>query len=488
MTRRKSIKTNYLYNLSYTLLNTALPLLTAPYLARVVGAEGVGVFAYNYAIAHFFYIFAKLGLNNYGTRQISSYRDSEKLSKVFSSIFYQQLITATFANVIYWVYVLLILQNTNKIYAAILGVLVFASFFDIDWLFSGLEQFKSISRKNIFVKTLSVFLIFLLVKSPNDLWKYTLLMSCSMFFGYLSMWLHLRKVVTFTKVSSHDIFFHLKPNLILVIPVFAISVYRQMDKVMLGSMATMAETGFYENAEKIIYALCGFITAFGTVMMPRITNMIAKGQEKESNKYLTLSMQFMMSLMFAMTFGLMSIADDLTIILFGIKFSGSSSLMKALSITIPFIGWANVIRSQVVIPRGKDKIFIVTVFSGAIINLIVNALLIPQMGAMGAVIGTICAEVSIPIVQFIILRKELDYIRLTKKCLFAPVCGGIMFVIVTFAKNIPLTGIKLLLIQITIGIIVYTILTSSYIFVFEKPLVDMLLLKRKSKNNNKETA
>ena len=301
MDKDKSIKKNYLYNLIYTLLNTTLPLLTAPYLARVIGAEGVGTYAYYYAIAHVFYIFAKLGLNNYGTRQISKCCDGGDISETFSSIYYQQLITALCANIAYWLFCFIALRNDiNRKYAYILGIIVFAGFFDIDWLFSGLESFKSISKKNIFVKFLSVMLIFLLVKAPSDLWKYVMLMACSMLFGYISMWLHLRKIVVFKKVSIKDVFKHFKPNLILVIPVFAISIYRQMDKIMLGSISTLAETGLYENAEKVIYALCGFITAFGTVMMPRISNMIAHGKEKESTRYLEMSMQFMMRLMFAM--------------------------------------------------------------------------------------------------------------------------------------------------------------------------------------------
>ena len=221
MSKTGNIKKNYLYNLVYTLLNTTLPLLTMPYLARVVGVEGVGIHAYYYSAAHIFYIIARLGLNNYGTRLISRNRDSANLSAVFSSIYYQQLITALVANVAYWSYYFLVARKQpNGVFAMILGLWVFAGFFDIDWLFSGLEQFKSISRKNILVKTVSVALIFLLVKRREDLWKYTLLIAASMFFGYLSMWTRLKRLVHFVPVPLQDVLAHLKPNLILVIPVF----------------------------------------------------------------------------------------------------------------------------------------------------------------------------------------------------------------------------------------------------------------------------
>lgn len=470
MNGKKSIKKNYLYNLTYTLLNTALPLLTAPYLARVVGAEGVGTYAYYYAIAHIFYIFAKLGLNNYGTRQISAVRDGEKLSETFSSIYYQQFLTALFSNIIYWIFCFVFLGNEqNQIYAIILGILVFAGFFDIDWLFSGMESFATISRKNIVVKVISVCLIFIFVKSSADLWKYVTIMACSMLFGYLSMWLNLKKVVTFKKVALKDVLMHLKPNLVLVIPVFSISIYRQMDKIMLGAMTTLAETGLYENAEKVIYALCGFITAFGTVMMPRISNMISNGKEKESTKYLVLSMQFMMFMMFAMTFGLCAVAKPMAVVLFGNEFGASGILMEVLAFTLPFIGWANVIRSQFVIPKGRDYIYIATVITGAILNIIINAICIPKLGALGATIGTIFAEGSIPVTQYIFLHNEVPYKDLIKKSIPACVCGLMMFLVVKAVSTLHFGSTAVMLIvEIVVGIVTYGLIVLIFLFFFEK--------------------
>lgn len=478
MSKAGNIKKNYLYNLVYTLLNTALPLLTMPYLARVVGAEGVGIHAYYYSTAHIFYIIAKLGINNYGTRLISRNRDSANLSAVFSSVYYQQVITALIANLAYWSYYFLMARHDpNGIFALILGLLVFAGFFDIDWLFSGLEQFKSISRKNILVKTISVALIFLLVKTRDDLWKYTLLIAGSMFFGYLSMWLRLNQLVHFVPVPFKDVLAHLKPNLILVIPVFAVNVYRTMDKIMLGSMSTMIQTGLYENAEKIIYALCGFITAFGTVMMPRITHMIASGQKQEMDRYRALSMEFMMTLMIAMCAGLLAVGNRLAVILFGAQFQGSGPLLMALSLTLPIIGWANVIRSQYVIPQGLDRLYVITVVSGAVVNLIVNALLIPRMAAMGAVIGTICAEGIIPIMQFLLLRKEIAYGPLVKKSLIALVSGILMYAVVRLMERLPLTGNALLAAQVCVGMITYGGICLALHLRFDREILDTIRMR-----------
>ena len=243
----------------------------------------------------------------------------------------------------------------------------------------------------------------------------------------------------------------------------------------------MTQTGLYENAEKIVYALCGFITAFGTVMMPRITHMIASGQEAEMARYRALSMEFMMTLMIAMAAGLMAVSNRLAVVLFGAQFADSGPLLMALSVTLPIIGWANVIRSQYVIPRGLDRLYVITVVSGAVVNLIVNAMLIPGMAAMGAVIGTLCAEGIVPIMQFILLRKQIDYAPLVKKSMIALVSGMIMYGVVRLAERLPYTGVTLLAIQVVIGVIAYGGVCLALHAAFDRELFVMLRSKRGKK-------
>ncbi len=455
MSNKKSVKKNYLYNLTYTLLNTVLPLVTAPHLARTVGASGVGTYAYFYAIAHTFYIFCKLGVTNYGTRHIANVSEStfEKRSYIFSSIYYQQLFTTCLSGIIYLLFCLVILHDhPDQKYALLFTLSVFSGIFDIDWLHAGMENFKSISRKNIIVKIISVCLVFGLVQTPSDLWKYMLIMSLSSFLGYCTLWIERKKFVRFCKVAKPDILHHIKPNLILVVPVFAINVYRSMDKIMLGSISGAIETGLYENAEKIVYALCGFITAFGTVMMPRTAQMLSSGKQKQSLQGMVQSMQFMMYLLWGMAFGLAAISDDLIIILFGIDFARAAPLMTALAFTLPFIGWANVVRTQYVIPMHIDKLYLLTVSVGACINLAVNVILIPAMGAMGAICGTLCAEASIPVTQYLLLRKVLPFDQFFKKTFFAPIIGVIMyFIIQKFCTSLHPNIIINLSLQIIIG-------------------------------------
>lgn len=471
-----SLKKNYLYNLIYTLFNTALPLVTAPYLARTIGVEGTGKYAYCYSVAHFFFIFAKLGLANYGTREVSKARQSGTVSKVFSEIYVQQVIVAIVVNAFYAFYCIVILRGSlDQVFALILWTIVLGGGLDIDWLFSGLEQFRLISVRNSIVKVCTVVCIFLFVNSRNDLWKYILFMGLGFLLGNISMWISIRRFVKFVKPHLRDVFGHFLPNFLLVIPVLAMSMYRYMDKIMLGTLAGMFDTGLYENAEKVIYALCGFINAFGTVMMPRMTRIIGSGDDKKGIQYIVASMQFMMSLMFGMAFGMLSVSSELVNILFGSEFLGSGMLMAVLVFTLPAIGWSNVIRTQYVVPTGQDKIYIYTVTFGAVVNLAINWICIPRFGAMGAVIGTIFAEYGVVFMQFILLRKKIPYRILLKKVIFAPVCGLIMFAIIEQFAKLDVAAPIVMTIQVFVGILVYATTLFIYALIFEQKIANSLL-------------
>jgi|GEM_PF-40721 len=490
--KNNSIKKNYFYNLTYTLLNSLLPLLTAPYLSRIIGVKGIGTYAYYYSIAHIFFLFAKLGMTNYGTRKIAKARaldDKEDLSYTFSSLYYQQLLTTILASVIYFCYFLIFEDNvSNRLYSVIFGTILFAAFFDIDWLYSGLENFKSLSLKNIFVKCFTVICIFIFVRDEHDLIVYIALMCAGTFFGYVSLWIGAGKYIHFCKVPMKEVLSNIAPNALLLVPLLAVSVYRTMDKIMLGAMTNTTETGLYENAEKIIYTLCGFINSFGTVMMPKTSNLISSGNTKKSKRYLLLSVEFMSMLLCSFAFGLSAISDNLSVFFFGEDFKKSGILMSALAFTLIPIGLSNIIRTQYIIPHGLDKIYLKTVSTGAVINLIVNFIFIPKYGAVGAVIGTICAEFSIPFVQYLQLRKQINYKLVVRKTGFYPVIGLIMYIIIRFSKHaLHFNYITEMFIEILLGIFIYTGLSFLYVKKYHSGLYEYTLkIIRKSMNHIKQ--
>lgn len=457
-------KKNFIYNLIYQCLVLIIPLITAPYLARVIGVEGVGTYSYTYSIVYYFMLLTLLGVNNYGNRSIAKVRDNkEKLSKTFWSIYLLQF-TMGIIMLILYIGFILISNNKYKNIALIESLFILSSIFNINWMFFGLEEFKKTITRNTVVKVGNVLLIFLFVKSTNDLWKYTLIMAGMTCLSQLILWSFLRKKINFVKISFKDIKQHIKPNLILFIPVIAVSLYKMMDKIMLGSLTNVVEVGFYENAEKIINIPMTLITALGTVMLPRMSNIIANGENDKVSSYISKSISFVMFMSFAMCAGLIGIGYNFAPIYFGEEFQKTGILIMMLATTLPFLSFANVIRTQYLIPREKDKIYIVSVSLGAITNLLFNLILIPKLASVGACIGTIAAEITVMMYQIISVRKELNIKEYLKNIMSFFVKATIMFICIYLINYIQVSNIVKLLAQIIIGTMIYGVLNFKYIY------------------------
>ena len=385
--------------------------MTAPYLSRTVGQEGVGLYSYAWSVSYIFCLIGMLGLADYGVRTIAAVRDDrEQLDRTFSEIWLMQLLVAGVTLVFYLGYVFLV-AGAEKTIALSLTMMSVSCLCNLDWCLMGLDQFKPIALRNTAVKLLAAACVFVFVHQPEDLWVYGFVWSLATLLGCLSCCFSLRGQIRFVRVPLRSALPHLKPCAVLFISVMAVNVYRTMDKVMVGSLSSMEQNGLYENAEKIVYCLSGFISAVGTVMLPKVSHMFKQGQKEAILRHIDLSMHLVLCMVCAMAFGLAAIAKEFAPLFYGEDFTFSGTLMIPLAFTLIMIGFANVIRTQWILPQKRDSIFVRSVTAGAVINLVFNALLIPRMGASGAVVGTLLAEGSVPLVQFLILRKELPYRR-----------------------------------------------------------------------------
>lgn len=454
-----SIKKNFAYNVVYQILNMLIPLITTPYISRVIGVEGVGVYAYTHSIAAYFILFAMLGLNNYGNRAIARARnDKYKLSETFWSIYTLQIITSGLSLCVYLVFIL----TTSYQYKSVLIVqlvLVISTLLDINWFYFGLEQFKLTVSRNIIIRIVSTCLIFIFVKTEKDLIIYAFILASGTFISQLTLWVFIKRFILFLKPKLNQVICHIKPNVILFIPVISVSIYRTMDKIMIGALSDMTQIGLYENADRIVTVPLGIITALGTVMLPKMSNMIALGEIERGEKYIRDSMQFALFLSIAMMFGLMAISERFAPIYFGSNFAKSGRLIGYLSPIVVFASWANVIRTQYLIPNGKDKSYIISVIFGAVINLIINFILIEEYGAHGAVIGTLAAEFIVMTYQTFAIRHDLNIITYIKDNFIFLVSGILMFTAVRVTGILTPNSIIGLLLQIITGIIVYPMMS-----------------------------
>lgn len=458
-----SIKKNYIYNVGYQLLQFILPLLTAPYLARVLGAEGVGIYSYTNSIASYFVLFGMLGITNHGSRVIAMVRDDDAArNKVFCKIYNIQRISAGTALIVYLIFILFA-SDKYRWYLILQIFYVLSALFDITWLFNGIENFKITTIRNCVVKLISVCAIFALVRDSSDVWLYVTIMSSSFLISQLIMWTQIKKYVSFVRVPLKECVGELKPIFTLFVPIIAYTIYRIMDKIMLGAITgDMVQMGWYENADKIISIPIGLITALGTVMLPRMSNLVSKNDNSSVNSMIENSFVFSSLIAFSTSFGLMAIGNVLAPVMFGNKFFGCGTLIVLLSISVPFVSWANVIRTQYLIPNKRDSVYLLSTSTGAVVNFVFNTALIPIYGAVGAVIGSILAETSVFIIQIVMVNKELPIRSLLKLSLPYIIIGVIMYIGVKGVVAVLQPNVFGLCAAIIIGILLYAVLLFIY--------------------------
>jgi len=458
-----STKKNAAYNVAYRMFSVFLPLVTAPYLSRTVGTDGVGLYSLAWSVSYVFCLIGMLGLNDYGVRTIAQVRDNrEELDRTFSAIWQMQLLVAG-VTLVAWLGYVFFVAGEEKVIALHLTMMSVSCLCSLDWCLMGLDIFKPIALRNTFVKLAAAACVFLFVKKKEDLWIYGFVWSLATLVGNLMSAASLRGKVTYRPVPMRESLKHLAPCAVLFISVLAVNVYRTMDKVMVSTIAGVHENGLYENAEKIIYCLSGFISAIGTVMMPKVAHMQKEGATEKIARHIDRSMELILCMTSAMAFGVASVADVFAPLFYGEDFRYSGTLMAPLSFTLIMIGFANVIRTQVVLPQKRDHIFVKSVCCGAAVNLIANACLIPSMKSMGAVVGTLMAEMTVPVVQYLILRKELPYGQFMKYVGIYAVFGGIMLGCVRLVKTlVPAENWVSLGIMTIAGIAVYAGLCLGY--------------------------
>lgn len=444
--------------------------MVTPYVNRVLGAQRTGVYSYTFANAHYFLLFAMLGLNNYGSRTIAAVRaeNEQKVGETFYSIYALQLIHSVLAVAAYLGYALF-LPVDDRCIVLLQAFYVMSALLDVNWFFAGLEKFKLTAMRNSLVKLTSVVLIFLLVKEANDLWLYTLIMSGSFLASAMILWGYILKhypvmIPRFTEVKRH-----IKPNLVLFVPVVAISLYNVMDKIMIGKiLMDKRQVSFYENAYRVMELPGVFITALGTVMLPRMTHVVNSGEKEKGMAYIENSMFCTLFISVPVSLGLAAVSDCLAPVYFGEEFTICGLFMKYLAPVGIIKAWANVIRTQYLLPNKKDKVYVISVVAGALVNVVANLILISTIGTLGAIIGTLIAEAMVMLVQTIYAAGGLPVGKYFVKSLPVLVLGIIMYIVVWWAGTKGPLSILTVLLQIVLGVVVYGVPGIAYFCVVMK--------------------
>lgn len=469
-----SLRKNFLYNTIYQIFIILLPIITVPYVSRVLEAEGVGLYSYTSAYAQYFVLLGMVGISLYGNRQIAYNKHNKKiLSEEFWNIYGLQFITTIIAFILYLI-IFVFLNDTNKLLYLVQSVIVLTSIFDISWFFIGYEDMRSVVIRNTIVKFIGVLCVFIFVKSESDVIIYALIMAGSNFIGQVIMWLNVSDKIEFVRPNTIKIIKHLKPSMYLFISQLAIQIYTLLDKTMLGFMTNISEVGLYENSQKTIKIVLTLVTSLGVVMMPRMSVLFSEGKTNELKGMIYKAFSFVNFMAFPMVLGLIAISDSFSNWFYGEYFTGVGILLKFGSILILAIGWSNILGMQVMLPMKMEKQFNISVILGAVVNVILNILIINRLQALGTTIASVLAEFTVTGVQLYFLRDFIslkELVKTTLKPLFASI---MMFIIIVLIIPLFKIGILWTAIEVFIGSIVYIIIMYIFKDQFLKEAVNLI--------------
>lgn len=401
---KKSIKHNYIYNLTYQIFILLVPFITTPYLSRVLGADGVGLNSYTNSIVTYFVLIAVLGTSDYGQREIAYRQDGVKeRSRMFWEVFILRGLTSLAS---LGMFLLVTWDSDYRLLYFLQSVNIISVMVDISWFFQGMEEFGKIAVRNIIVKILNISVIFAMVKTSNDLPMYIASISISALVGHISIWSMLPQYICSIPLKEIKPFRNIKRVMQLFLPQIAIQVSAVMDKTMLGMITgSEFENGYYEQADRIEKLCLTIVSSLGIVMIPRISYVVSKRQSEMLDYYIYRSYRFVWFIALPLTFGLIGIADQFVPWFFGMGYEKTIILIRIVSVLLCIVGVSSVTGVQYLIPSGKQNQFTLSVVLGMVVNFCMNALLIRNYLSIGAAAATVAGELAVTILQLVMVRK-----------------------------------------------------------------------------------
>ena len=450
------LKINILYQILFQVFKIIIPFITTPIISRNLGVSNTGIYSYCHSIVQVFMFFSMLGISTYGTRVIAKdYLDKKKMEQDFWDIYLIEFISSIISIIAYIIF-MLIFNKQYFIYAMIFVVELIGSLLDINWFYFGLEEFKMTAIRSMILRIVSCILIIIFVRKPADLVNYCLITSLETFFCNIILWGKLKKFVGKPKFVYTNLKEHIKPILMLFIPVISATIFKYIDKIMLGFFGLIDAVGLYEYIDKINNIPIAFILAFGTTLMPFICKIIKSGNIKKSKKYLDISMKVIMFLSIGFAFGLLFIANDFIPIFLGENYKIIVPFFNISVFSIATFAWRDTIKSQYLIPNGLEKINVFSMMIGAFVNIIFNFFLIPYLGLTGALVATVFSELATCSIQSYFIKNQISIVKYLVYTLCFSISGIIMYnskILIPSFNNI----IIIIIYKIIFGGIVYTV-------------------------------
>ena len=409
MAKQKSLKVNFIMNAILTMSSFIFPLITFPYVSRILMPSGVGKVNFATSVINYFSMIAQLGIPTYGIRACARVRDDhEKLTRTAHELLFINIIMSIISYLGLFIALLVVprLQSDRTLYIIVSFTIILTTI-GMEWLYKALEQYTYITVRSLIFKAISVVAMLLLIHSKSD---YVLYGAISIFAASASNifnFINVHRYIGLRPVGNYNIKQHLKPVLVFFSMSVATTIYTNLDTVMLGFMKNDAEVGYYTAAVKIKNILVSVVTSLGTVLLPRASYYIQKGEIDQFKFLSKKALNFVCLLATPLVIYFILYAKQGILLLSGNQYMPAVMPMQLIMFTVLFIGMSNITGIQILVPLGYERIVLYSEIAGALTDLVINFLLIPELASSGAAIGTLVAEAVVLLVQYFSVRKQV---------------------------------------------------------------------------------
>ena len=472
------IRYNFLMNFILTISNFLFPLITFPYVSRVLGPNGMGISSFAMSIISYFVILATLGSATYGIRACSQVGENkDELSKVTHEIIFINLITMIISYLfLYFCVHFFDGLHENKASIAIASFMILLNVCSVEWFYRGIEKYTYITIVSLLFKLIALVSSFIFIQKTSDYFSFILISVISLSGSGIINLLNIKKYINFKFYNDYNLKKHIKPMLTFFFMSLAISVYTYTDSVLLGLLTNLDEVGFYNVAVRIKGILISIVTSLGVVLLPKLSLYIKKGMMNEFSSLLILSLRFIVALSLPLVIFFIFFAKETILLLSGEQYFNSIPLLQISLVAVIIVGITNILGIQMLVPLGKEKKLFVSVLCGALINVVANFTLIPFLSSVGAAISMVLAEFTILLIQIYFLKKymflfmKVNYIKVILSSLIS------LGVVSIFRSFIFDNNFLLLLCSGSIFFIIYLI---TLLLLKERILIDVLKLELK---------
>ncbi|WP_367376895.1 oligosaccharide flippase family protein [Lactiplantibacillus plantarum] len=449
----KKIIKNYLYTSAYQIFILLLPVITLPYVSRVLMPAGIGANSWVSAINSYFVLFAVLGLTTYGQREIALCRDDlAKMRRTFWQLELASVVTSLITLIGYFFFIVIVNQHILLLF--IYSMSIIACIFDISWFFSGLENFRLLMMRNFIIKSCSIILILTCVKSPADIWIYVLIQSGSVLVSNISLWPVALKIIGKPILQDlKGVLNRVHHSVRFFIPQASINVYVTLNKVLLGFISTKTQTGYFDSSDKLLRMLFSLFLAASTVILPRMANLFAHHDFKRIKKFVTGMIGLSLWAILLAIYLIFTNAALIVRIVLGSQYLSMIPVLQTAVFMLLPMALSNVLANQYLVPLDRIRVYTQSVIYGAVFNLVIEIPLIMFKQAIGAALASVLSEIVVTSIQILYCKNDFEFLEYLKSCSTMLFASGLMIlegiIVTNFINNIfVVLGISIITVAI----------------------------------------